>query len=306
MDEEKSKVLGIRLDTDERKRFDEFVTDEGKNNKEFLTTLLNLYELNKGKVKNINLVGDIEVLEGYTNKIHQSFINIIDKLESQKGDISEKSDKDLQIYKNRVNDLESKIDTTNTINSSNEEKLTIVNNENATLKEQSNQLYSSLQDKLTIIEEYKNKNDILTGLLADYKHYKTENEELKGLLSEEKNKVIDKDTIIKDNDYNINELNKSIEELKNFYKNNVGKLKSDHEQELHITKDKLNIEKDRYLLELKQLHQEELEKIQSKHNLEIEKYQVKYKSLLEDLEKSRATRTTAKKNPIAGINKQNK
>jgi len=120
MADEKSTVLGIRLDAPERKRFDEFVTDEGKNNKEFLSTLLNLYELNKGKVKNINLVGDIEVLEGYTNKIHKSFINIIDKLESQKNDISESNNKDLQIYKNRVNDLESKIDETNIINSSNE------------------------------------------------------------------------------------------------------------------------------------------------------------------------------------------
>jgi len=63
MADEKSTVLGIRLDTEERKRFDEFVGEEGKNNKDFLNTLLNLYELNKGKVKNINLVGDIDVLE---------------------------------------------------------------------------------------------------------------------------------------------------------------------------------------------------------------------------------------------------
>jgi len=44
MVDEKSKVLGIRIDTEERKRFDEFVSEEGKNNKDFLNTLLNLYE----------------------------------------------------------------------------------------------------------------------------------------------------------------------------------------------------------------------------------------------------------------------
>ena len=96
MADEKSTVLGIRLDTEERKRFDEFVGEEGKNNKDFLNTLLNLYELNKGKVKNINLVGDIDVLEGYTNKIHQAFIAVIDKLESQKN---------LQIYKDKINNF---------------------------------------------------------------------------------------------------------------------------------------------------------------------------------------------------------
>ncbi|MBU3178012.1 hypothetical protein KPL47_16915 [Clostridium estertheticum] len=66
--------------------------------------------MNKGKVKNINLVGDIEVLEGYTNKIHQAFINVIDKLESQKGDISENDQKNLQ----------NEIDSVTILNSMNE------------------------------------------------------------------------------------------------------------------------------------------------------------------------------------------
>src|ERR1035437_8981820 len=111
MAEDKSTVLGIRLDAEERKRFDDFVSEEGKNNKTFLDALLNLYELNKGKVKNINLVGDIETLEGYTNKIQQAFINVIDKLESQKGYIAENSQKDLQIYKDKVNNLENELET---------------------------------------------------------------------------------------------------------------------------------------------------------------------------------------------------
>ena len=130
MADEKSTVLGIRLDTEERKRFDEFVGEEGKNNKDFLNTLLNLYELNKGKVKNINLVGDIDVLEGYTNKIHQAFINVIDKLESQKGDISENGQKNLQIYKDKVSDLQNEINSITLLNSMNEEKLIILSKDN--------------------------------------------------------------------------------------------------------------------------------------------------------------------------------
>jgi len=113
MADEKSTVLGIRLDIEERKRFDEFVGEEGKNNKDFLNTLLNLYELNKGKVKNINLVGDIDVLEGYTNKIHQAFIGIIDKLESQKDDISENSQKNLQTYKEKISNIQNENDSVN-------------------------------------------------------------------------------------------------------------------------------------------------------------------------------------------------
>ena len=45
MTDEKSTVLGIRLDTEERKRFDEFVGEEGKNNKDFLNTLYYIFML---------------------------------------------------------------------------------------------------------------------------------------------------------------------------------------------------------------------------------------------------------------------
>ena len=306
MDEEKSKVLGIRLDTDERKRFDEFVTEEGKNNKEFLNTLLNLYELNKGKVKNINLVGDIEILEGYTNKIHQSFINIIDKLESQKNDISENSSKDLQIYKDKVNNLQNEFNDIKLINSTNEEKLTSVNNDNITLKEQSNQLYASLQDKLTIIEEYKSKNDTLTGLLNEYKQYKVENEEIKGLLVDAQNKGIEKENLIKEHEFTINNLNGNIDSLRSDNKKAIEKLKTDHEQELQNSKKLSTLDKEMAILDKDKEYQKTIEEINSKHNKEIEEYQAKYKNLLGELEKARATHTTTRKNNAAGTNKQNK
>ena len=306
MDEEKSKVLGIRLDTDERKRFDEFVTDEGKNNKEFLNTLLNLYELNKGKAKNINLVGDIEELEGYTNKIHQSFICIINKLESQKNDISENSSKDLQIYKDKVNNLSDEFNEIKSINSTNEEKLTSVNNDNITLKEQSNQLYESLQDKLTIIEEYKSKNDTLTGLLNEYKQYKVENEEIKGLLADAQSKGIEKENLIKEHEFTINNLNGNIETLKSDNKKAIEKLKADHEQELQNSKKRSTLDKEMAILDKDKEHQKTIEEVNSKHNKEIEEYQAKYKNLLGELEKARATHTTTRKNNSTGTNKQNK
>ena len=304
--EEKSTVLGIRLDVPERKRFDEFVTDEGKNNKEFLNTLLNLYELNKGKVKNINLVGDIEVLEGYTNKIHQSFINMIDKLESQKNDISENSSKDLQIYKDKVNNLKDEFNEIKSINSTNEEKLISVNNDNITLKEQSNQLYASLQDKLTIIEEYKSKNDTLTGLLNEYKQYKIENEEIKGLLADAQNKGIEKENLIKEHEFTINNLNGNIDSLRSDNKKSIEKLKADHEQELQTYKKLAKIDKEMAILDKDKEHQKTIEDFNSKHNKEIEEYQAKYKNLLGELEKARVTHTTTRKNNAAGTNKQNK
>lgn len=344
MADEKSTVLGIRLDTEERKRFDEFVDEEGKNNKEFLNTLLNLYELNKGKVKNINLVGDIETLEGYTNKIHQAFINIIDKLESQKGDIIDDSQKDLRIYKDKVNDLQTKIDIAKSINSMNDEKLTSVNSDNISLKEQNNQFQQIQESNKALIEEYKGKNDMLLNQLKQYEKFPEQLESTKGLLADTQAIIIERDNIIKENEWSIKELNKNITDNKNEWISISDRLKNEHEQELQTVKDKLIFDNNNVIKEkdftvkelnktidtLKQDNLKDLEGLkkeselniklavveakeelnnklnqaQLKHNTEIEEYQNKYKSLLEELEKVRTVHSTTKKTSNAAA--QNK
>ena len=306
MADEKSTVLGIRLDTQERKRFDEFVGEEGKNNKDFLNTLLNLYELNKGKVKNINLVGDIDVLEGYTNKIHQAFINVIDKLESEKGDISENSQKNLQIYKDKVNDLQNEIDSVTLLNSTNEEKLIILNNDNLALKEQHNQLQESSQDKLTIIKEYQGKNDTLTGILEEYKQYKVEVEQYKKLLADAQSKNIELKDSIKDNNFTVNNLNKDIVNLKEDHEKSINgltksqeQLKDKHIEDIQQLKEKASITMDKALLKLQKEQQEQLSQNQLKYNEDIQEYQSKYKALLEELEKKKPTSRVKKDNAAA-------
>lgn len=296
MADEKSTVLGIRLDTEERKRFDEFVGEEGKNNKDFLNTLLNLYELNKGKIKNINLVGDIDVLEGYTNKIHQAFIGIIDKLESQKDDISENSQKNLQIYKEKISNLQNEIDSVTLLNSINEEKLIILSKDNTSLKEQHNQLQESALDKLTIIKEYQGKNDTLTGILEEYKQYKVEVEQYKKSLADTQSKNIELKDSIKDKDFTVNNLRKDIVNLKEDHEKAINELtksqeqlKAKHIEDIQQLNDKASITMDKALLKLQKEQQEQLSQNQLRHNAEIQEYQSKYKSLLEELEKKKPT-----------------
>jgi len=312
MAEDKSTVLGIRLDTEERKRFDDFVSEEGKNNKDFLSTLLNLYELNKGKVKNINLVGDIETLEGYTNKIHQAFINVIDKLESQKGDIAENSQKNLQIYKDKVNNLNDELETVKSLNSARQNELTSVYTENITLKEQHTQLQENLQDKLTIIKEYQSKNDTLTGLFEEYKQYKVEVEQSKKLLIDAQSKIFELKDSLKDKDFTVNGLNKDIESLKEQREKSISELtkiqdqlKDKHISDIEQLKDKASITMDKALIELQKVQQDQLSHEQLKYNKDIQEYQDKYKALLgllEELEKVKIT-PKAKKDSNAAQNK---
>jgi hypothetical protein len=296
---DENKVLGIRLDAEERKRFDEFVSEEGKNNKDFLNTLLNLYELNKGKVKNINLVGDIETLESYTSKIQQTFINIIDKLENQKGDITEHSQKDLQIYKDKVNNLEFELDTVKLLNSTRQKELTNVNSDNVTLKEQYIQLQDSLQDKLTIIKEYQGKNDTLAGLVNEYKSAKAENVELKDSLNKSNltNLQVNNENIAQGREIdqlknNVTELSSKIEALKSEHKSYIDEVTEKSEvilkKAIQDTERVKNAEMRESILKIKEEQQEKIQAVQNENAIKINEYQDKYKSLLEELEHFKA------------------
>jgi len=303
MAEDKSTVLGIRLDAEERKRFDNFVSEEGKNNKTFLDTLLNLYELNKGKTKNINLVGDIETLEEYTNNIHQAFINVIDKLESQKGCIAENSQKDLQIYKDKVNNLENELEAIKIVNSARQTKLKSIYDDNSNLKEQHTQLQESLQDKLTIIKEYQSKNDTLTGLFEEYKQYKVEIEQYKKLLADSQSKIFELKDNLKDKDFTVNGLNKDIVNLKEIQEKAIAELtksqdqlKDKHISDIERLNDKANIKMDKSLLALQKSQQDQLSHEQLKYNKDIQEYQDKYKALLGELEKVRTLPKTKNDN----------
>ena len=141
---------------------------------------------------------------------------------------------------------------------------------------QLDQFESNLKDKNLIVEEYKNKNDMLLSDLAEYKRYKVELEEYKKLLADAQARNIDKDNIIKDNDYNINQLNKRLEKEAQDNQKELATLKKENQLNIKLevaeVKEKLNIK----------LSQEQL-----KHNTDIQEYQNKYKLLLEELEKKR-------------------
>jgi chromosome segregation ATPase len=256
------------------------------------------------------LVGDIDVLEGYTNKIHQAFIGIIDKLESQKDDISENSQKNLQIYKEKISNLQNEIDSVTLLNTMNEEKLISVNNDNVALKQQQNQLQESALDKLTIIKEYQGKNDTLTGILEEYKQYKVEVEQYKKSLADTQSKNIELKNSIKDRDFNITNLGKDIETLKEDHEKVINgltksqeQLKDKHIEDIQQLNDKASITMDKALLKLQKEQQEQINQNQVKHNAEIQEYQSKYKSLLEELEKKKPT-PRVKKDSAAAQNKK--
>jgi chromosome segregation ATPase len=133
-----------------------------------------------------------------------------------------------------------------------------------------------LQEELIGLQELKSTNKRLSEEITSVKE----------LLSKQQYDNIALNDNIKQKEHSIDQLNKTIENNKAVYAADLQRLNKDHEKDSQEIKDKLEIEKDKSLLELKKLHQNEIEKLQSKYNTDISKYNADYKKLLEELEKS--------------------
>ena len=292
--ENKSIVTSYRLSQDTKESLQQQLKDLGMTQEQYFNKVVSLMELENVK-QNSFLSKDTTTIQSNLDAILSAFISIAD---SSNNLISNK-DTELQSlnskYKDMLSDKESYIIFKNQELQEVYSNLNLLQNENDTNKtellsirieynKQLEQLDGNLKDKNLIVEEYKGKNDMLLSNLAEYKQYKVEVEEHKKLLAAAQAKNIDKDNIIKDNDYNINHLNKIVE-----------KLSQDNQKEIETLKkeNKLNIKL--AVAEVKEELNNKLSQEHLKYNKEIEDYQNKYKSLLEELEKVRIIIPKAKK-----------
>lgn len=159
-------------------------------------------------------------------------------------------------------------------------------------------------DNKQLVDQYKEKNDTLPGIVKEYKEYKDQYDRIKHELDSitlEKNtmaidlkealrnigtlntKINDLESKHKEIVESINIKNTEfIENLKNGHKDETDKLKQRHSEEIdHITQ-KAEIEKDRTALQIKNEYNEKIENIRNEYNDKI-------KSLFNDLQISKAS-----------------
>ena len=295
--ENKSIVTSYRLAQDTKEKLQQQLKDLGMTQEQYFNKVVSIMELENIK-QNSFLSKDTTIIQNNLDAILNAFIGVAESSNSLIGN------KDIELeelklkYKDMLADKESFITEqkqelqeaySNLVVAQNEDKehqgeLLNIKNEH---QKQFEQLEGNLKDKNLIVEEYKNKNDMLLSDLAEYKQYKIELIECKKLLADAQARNIDKDNTIKDKEYNIIQLDKSLEKLPQEHKREIEQLK--RESLLNI---KLEV------ADIKETLNNKLSQEQAKHNTEVEQYQSKYKTLLEELEKARSIPKVIKKDNI--------
>lgn len=300
MEEIKSTIVtSYRLKEDTKEKIKQQLSSLGLTQEEYFNKVVGLMELENTKRNSLFAVNASEVQE-LTQRLYNIFINLCEQGNSFL------SNKDIEIqelkakYKDILSDKENVIQrqkeelqqvytTNNVLLNENEEHKIELMKIKSDYEKQIDQLDNNLRDKSNLIEEYKGKNDMLLSQLKTFEKYPEQLEATKGLLADAQARIMDKDNSIKDKDFTISQLNKSVEDTKSEYIKAIENLKKEHQQQLLNEKDKSELAKDKALLAKDKEHQQELEKIQSRNNAEIEAYQSKYKALLEELEQIKKT-----------------
>jgi sulfur carrier protein ThiS len=267
----------------------------------FLTELVNVYKSEKAKEDVPIIAEDLRDLQALSQRISGIYLNMAYKIENINKASEQNKQEELTKRDSTISDLQYKNSELNKSVEVLEGVFNATCEDKNILTETVNQLTNSIKDKNLIVDEYKSKNDMLLGDLSDYKQYKTQLEEYKKLLADAQARNIDKENIIKDNDYSINRLTTdlktkydAIEDLKIKHGLDLEILKKDNQKELDQLKKENELNIKLAAADIKEDLNNKFNQEQLKHNKEVEIYQSKYKALLEELELSRRPIAKAK------------
>jgi chromosome segregation ATPase len=275
--------LAIRVNENVKALFNELAEQGDFENKgEFLNRLLILYQSESMK-ENVSLIKPaietvetlmtrlLEVLNWTAASITTAGEKHIQEIEQQKKSFEETR----ALLQQRIAELEQGRQHDEELMQSFAADKETAENKADELLQKVGQLENTVHDKAALIEGYKEKNDTLNSIVAEYKAAATENKALIETINSMKQESLQQQ-------HKINELGQELRQQ-------TGMLKAEHEN-LKIS---LSLEKDTALLELRAEHQQKLQE-------QLDQYNEKVQSLLERLEAQQTAAPKAKAAPSAG------
>lgn len=256
------KTFGVKVSDDLYEKVKMMIDSSGISAKEWFEKAVSLTEMNEIKQGAIDYRQDISELEIHTTRIYELVANMIqrsiyikdhavkeysDKLEQREAIISEYQDK----ANAAIEDAKA----------SKEEKAALEKERDELAKQLEEARAVNLNNQL-LIDEYKEKNDTLSGLVSKYQSYAEENEKLKEEHAQERDRLKSQ---IEELVTSVHDQHDEIEGLKQSNET----LVRNHETELERLQERKDYEKDRAVLEAERSYQERLLKANEEYNEKI-------------------------------------
>ena len=290
------RTLGFKVTDEVHERARMLIESSGLTSKEWLENALTMYEAKALQANTPDYAKDLTELELHTTRIYELVINMIqqsvylkdhavkdvsDKLESKEGIITELQAK-LAEMKEQVNQL-----TTENKQFAEQQ---------AVLQKQVDEQKSTIDNSNLLINEYKEKNDTLSGLVTKYQGYAEENEALKATFETEKASLVQQ---LNEQQTTSTEQIRQLEQAQQQANERIRELEAalenaqlNYTRELEIMQERKDLEREKALVEVERTYQAKLQAQNDKYNdkvaemhVENERIRQNYESRLEAFNK---------------------
>jgi DNA repair exonuclease SbcCD ATPase subunit len=278
---------GVKVPEELKEKLSQVMQGSGLSGKDFVESMLQAYIIQEMSENQPIMAPDLKELQVVTNRIVAIYANLGERLSNVIADKDnwfnaelEKKEKSINVLGEKISALESSLSDANT------EKEEAANYA-LELKKQKKDLEESLETHRALVTEYKEKNDTLTGMLADYNDQKKKYEQIRDELAAKEAEVQQLAFQIEGKKKDIEILNKEIEGLKASHKEAIETLKAAHKETMERMVEKMELEKERAILEIRSEYQNRLEEVRVKSADRIE-------TLFVELQEQRTKKATAK------------
>jgi DNA repair exonuclease SbcCD ATPase subunit len=251
-------------------RINAIIKASGLQDKEWIETVTNLWIMQDAKAGLPGYGQDISELELHTKRINELFLSMIQRTSFEKDDVLHKLAEMQEENSNLTESLELATKEIKTLLATRDDDLKKYEKEKEELERLSHQMEESLKNNTLLIEEYKEKNDTLTGLVNEYRSgYERSNELV--------NQVNQLNQVIHEQEVNLREDTNKINALEKSHKSDLERLveKKDLEKERELLKlqadyqIKLQAQNEESTIKLQSLY-ERIEELRKEHQAEIQ------------------------------------
>ena len=292
MEENKElKTRSFRISDETIERFKAISGDIGGNQQATLAKLIDLYDLEKGKMLNPGAAENLTQFDAFCNGLARLYLKAIEDNTNMKELCYSSFEGQLLSKDKLIVDFQIKVEALTKQLSNNDNIVSSINMEKDNLVSELDALRVTSADKqLQSDLMLKDKQDLIENLLANIEEYKVrvdgekctrdENLRLEKAVIEYERKLVKYGSIESD-------LEKSkieISQLKENMNIELAKVIENQTVSISSVKEKCELASQKSLLEMKSEFQVKLKTVEDLHNEEIKNYQQKYLSLLERLE----------------------
>lgn len=278
-----------KIDDEQKEKLQNLIDESGLSSKDFLESLISLYEINSSKVHVKEISEDISEVQQLTLRMTNIFINVAERIESIKSFAEADKIRSMEEKQHIISTLTEKVSFLNDkIKASEEEKefyakeyerisIEMVNLKSLYEKEV-NQYTEVNRNNQQLISEYKEKIDNLSTLVAEFQDKAKQNSELQQKLLESSNEAKELRKTIesleeteRNNKILIEDVKKLEEELNN-KTNSINELQrslDDLQRKFEADKEKQELDSEKKLLKTEKAYNESLQEIQENYNKKL-------------------------------------